>query len=100
MGADAMTIFSGGFADDPPGGGPARARRTVRDHGDDRRRPTSAHLRECPRTLADIFTRSAAHGDLDSMVYRDQRLTFTDIHRRSRSPRPSAPITVWRRVIR
>ena len=75
-----MTIFSGGFADDPrvadllAPGGPFEITETIVDG-----RPVRTYVR-CPRTLADIFTRSAAHGDLDSMVYRDQRLTFTDIH--------------------
>ena len=74
-----MTIFSGGFADDPrladlfAPGGPFEIAEAVING-----RAVRTYAR-CPRTLADIFARSAAHGDLDSMVYRDQRLTFTDI---------------------
>ncbi|GAB06662.1 AMP-binding protein [Gordonia amarae] len=74
-----MTIFEGGFADDPrladlfAEGGPFEITETIVDGS-----PVRTYLR-CPRTLADIFARSAAHGDLVSMVYRDQRLTFADI---------------------
>ncbi|MBD0022327.1 AMP-binding protein [Gordonia pseudamarae] len=74
-----MTIFTGGFADDPrlaelfAEGGPFETGETLVDG-----HPVRTYLHG-PRTLADIFAQSAGHGDLVSMVYREQRLTFADI---------------------
>ena len=38
-----------------------------------------------PRTIVDVFHMGAAHEALVNLVYDDERLTFADVRRRSRS---------------